>query len=166
MTNDMNEQDAGTHRLSRLSDLKDYKVTDEDPDIRKFRVFGSNGEPIGKIDELIVDESENKVRYVSIRFEEEIAHDLGKEYILAPVGMVDVDEDEQRVTMEGMALESLRAWPVYAEGEPITREYETRLRSFFEPDGKPIREGDDFYGSQYYDQTRFYRARSSGAGEG
>ncbi len=51
--------------LLRLSDL-DETVSDPDSDIRGRHVVDANQQPLGKIDELLVDDTEHKVRFLEV----------------------------------------------------------------------------------------------------
>jgi orotate phosphoribosyltransferase-like protein len=53
--------------LKRLKEIEDeFEVADKHLDVRGWEVLGTNGEKIGKVDELIVDIEAMKVRYLDV----------------------------------------------------------------------------------------------------
>lgn len=53
------------HKMVKLRDT-DETVAMDDEDIRGYSVKDRNGEDIGKIDDLLVDAAENKVRFIEV----------------------------------------------------------------------------------------------------
>ena len=60
-----NEEQRG-EQYARMSELGDYRVSDEDPDPRGWSVVGRDGATIGRVEDLIVDTAAMKVRYLDI----------------------------------------------------------------------------------------------------
>lgn len=58
-----NEEQRG-EQYARMSELGDYRVSDEDPDPRGWSVVGRDGATIGRVEDLIVDTAAMKVRYL------------------------------------------------------------------------------------------------------
>lgn len=84
-TDSLNTTAAG--QLVHFDDLDDFKIADGEPDIRGWDVRGTDGEKIGKVEDLLVDTSAMKVRYIEVRLDKEIARqvaanaDLGTHHI-------------------------------------------------------------------------------------
>lgn len=58
--------------LSSLSDLRDFKVADGDPDVRGWDVFTGEGRRIGEVHDLLVDTAATKVRYLDLHLDREL----------------------------------------------------------------------------------------------
>ncbi|MCO8277469.1 PRC-barrel domain-containing protein [Actinoplanes sp. TRM 88003] len=86
-----------THMLTRLSDTtKD--VADPDRDIRGRRVVDRGGDDLGKVDDLLIDTDEDKVRF--LRVEHGGILGIGATASFIPVDAVrDISDDEVRVDL-------------------------------------------------------------------
>lgn len=56
-------------RITALRNLKGYRVTEGDPDIRGWEVVGGDGLRIGEVNDLLVDTAAGKVRYLDIQLD-------------------------------------------------------------------------------------------------
>lgn len=108
--------------LERLSDLPGYKVASGEPDVRGWPVRDGDGELAGRIDDLIVDPTYGKVRYVLLSLE----GDDGA--VLVPVGYLRIRADAEEVLAPPLSLDDLRALPRYQLGA-VTREDEEAIRT-------------------------------------
>lgn len=68
-------------------------VADPAADVRGRAVVDSNGEEIGTVDDLLIDDQENKVRF--LRIGEGGFLGIGKQHFLIPVDAVAVIEDDR-----------------------------------------------------------------------
>jgi hypothetical protein len=145
--------------LFRLNDLTDYEVADSDPDVRGWEVISGDKKIIGKVDELIVDLAEMKVRYLDIFLDKNINGDERERHLLLPVGAASLDEKKDTVYIDSIETVTLLKIPQY-EGGKVTRNYEKSVRSALRP-GEVIEEVPDskFYNSDLYDDRRFYSGR-------
>ncbi len=82
--------------LYRLSDTY-QTVSDPEADVRGRKVVDSNGEEIGTVDDLLIDDEENKVRM--LRVGEGGFLGLGKQHFLVPVDAV-ASIDPERVHID------------------------------------------------------------------
>lgn len=114
-------------KLYRLSDVKDYKVAKNEPDIRGWEVKGQDGNILGHVHDLIIDPDMMKVRYLQLKLDKEIYVSKGDRYILLPVGRAKLHREEHRITVQNLDRSNIRFYPIY-RGEAITREYEYGLR--------------------------------------
>ncbi len=148
------------NRLHRLGALDDFEVADWDPDIRGWSVVNNAGDKIGEIDELIVDLSARKVRYLDIDLDQSFFNDMGDSdrHVLVPIGLARLDEDNDNVIVRDIERQTFSSVPAYAR-EPITRDYERQVHSAYAatPIGTttPTREEEDFYAHQNFDVNRF-----------
>jgi uncharacterized protein (TIGR02271 family) len=92
-----NEEQRG-ERYARLSQLDDYRVSDEDPDPRGWSVVDRDGAAVGTVEDLIVDTDAMKVRYLEIVVADSAAGRGGRARI--PANRVDLDPDQRRVVTD------------------------------------------------------------------
>jgi uncharacterized protein (TIGR02271 family) len=129
-----NTSDTGTgSRLGRLNDLDDFQVADGFPDPRGWHVKTTDGHTVGKVDDLIVDTQQMRVRYVSVEVDRSVAQmardgvtpgDQGT-HTLLPIGAVQLDDAQDDVLIDGYTLDQVAGLPRYSG--TITREYESSL---------------------------------------
>ena len=150
--------------LFRLGELDDWKVADEDPDVRGWNVVDRNGLKIGAIDELIVDRDREKVRYLDIAPGRDRVND--NDHVLIPIGLARVDENDDKVVINEIDSEAITTFPAY-KGEVITRDYEhgvlDRLNTIGSGETVERRDtttNDEFYNNRFYDEDRFYTGRN------
>jgi sporulation protein YlmC with PRC-barrel domain len=124
MKNRTYQHGPGERRLCRLGDLHDFKVVEGQPDVTGWKVYASDGTRIGLVQELIVDASSWKVRYLDVKLEEEIARDMGGDNRLVPIAMANVNEEDKIIFLEGVRRAALRSLPDY-KGESFSRSYPT-----------------------------------------
>lgn len=162
---------ANDRHLFRLGELDDWKVADEDPDVRGWNVVDRNGLKLGTVEELIVDRDREKVRYLDIA----PGRDRVKEddHVLIPIGLARVDEvNNKKVVINEIDSEAIASFPAY-KGEVITRDYEhgvlDRLNRIGSGETVERRDTtarrdttttDEFYNNRFYDEDRFYTGRN------
>jgi photosynthetic reaction center H subunit len=150
-------------RVVPLDQLDDFEVADGDPDVRGWKVLASDGRRIGEVDNLLIDTAAMKVRYLDVDLEDGLG-DAGEDrHILVPIGYARLDESEDHVFVDSLTSTELSSMPVYGHG-PLSREYETSLRGYFDRSFTGTHTGPDFYASDLYDADRFYSARRSTRG--
>ncbi|QJR34284.1 PRC-barrel domain-containing protein [Gemmatimonas groenlandica] len=131
-------------RLVHLKDASDLEVADGDPDIRGWDLRTLDGEKIGTVEDLVVDTSLMRVRYID---GEVMLHDVAqqtKRRVLIPIESARLDEDEDDVIIE-LSSAATRALPTY-DGERI-------------PDA-PVDELYAFDDSSFFGARRFGREAS------
>jgi uncharacterized protein (TIGR02271 family) len=101
-----NEQRRGEH-YARMSELDDYRVSDEDPDPRGWSVVGRDGATIGRVEDLIVDTDAMKVRYLDITVTD--AATTGGSRARIPADRVDL-EPAQRTVVTDLSRAELSAF--------------------------------------------------------
>ncbi len=142
-----------TGNLRRLSELTDFKVSSGDPDVRGWRVISADGVKFGKVDELIVDMDEMKVRYVDVDVDPEVGGTTKDHHILVPIGVASIDEKEDKVYIRTIETVTLLKAPAY-EGI-LSKEYENSLRQSYLPDVTD----EEYYNSEHFDENKFYGPR-------
>ena len=96
--------------LRRLSDTHDYKVAEDDPDIRGWDVVAGATE-IGEVSDLIVDPSAMKVRFVEVELDRSAFNLTEQKRVTVPVGSVEVDATAKQVRVSGMRARVLVLQP-------------------------------------------------------
>jgi uncharacterized protein (TIGR02271 family) len=149
-----------TSALRRMKEVEDdYKVADDDPDVRGWDVVDSTGNKIGEVDELIVDTDAMKVRYLEIDVDNSLV-DADDHHILLPIGSATLDHSNKNVTVSTLNSGSLANYPAY-NGETISRDYEHKLLTALSPGYKAGSvDNDRFYEGDHFDGGRFYGSRS------
>src|SRR3954469_15180435 len=100
------EDNATTNSLRRLSDA-DLEVAKDEPDVRGWTVIDQAGDEWGDVEDLIVDATAMKVRYLQLDADEgHETSDGGALYV--PIDRVDLDRKDKRVILRGTP-ESIRS---------------------------------------------------------
>lgn len=114
-----NEEQRG-EQYARLSELGDYRVSDEDPDPRGWSVVGRDGTTIGRVEDLIIDTGAMKVRYLDITVADGAT--AGGSRARIPAARVDL-EPEQRTVVTDLSRTELSAF-LSSEGAAAGASYE------------------------------------------
>ena len=129
--------------LYYISELKDYKIKKNDPDIRGWVVKDLDNRIIGKVDNLLVNKELEKVVYVDVNVDQSIIdanHDPyaasatsevrefinkeGENHIIIPIGLISLNRDEKYAFSESINYQTFAETKRYRSGTPISREYE------------------------------------------
>ena len=100
--------------LVRLSDAN-YEVAPGEPDVRGWNVVLSSDETIGEVDDLIIDESAGKVRYLDVELDGKAVGLDDDRHVLIPISGAQLDTEEEEVVLSGMTREALLKLPEYDE---------------------------------------------------
>jgi uncharacterized protein (TIGR02271 family) len=148
-------------RIRPLDQLSDMKVADGDPDVRGWDVVGADGSRIGEVDNLLVDTTAMKVRYLSVELDKDVRGADGDRNILIPVGHARLDEKDDRVLVNSMRADQVRSVPRYTGR--LDRDYENSLNTHFS--GGRTTQGntsEDYYADSRFDDNDFFGSRRSG----
>jgi sporulation protein YlmC with PRC-barrel domain len=160
--------------LVHLKDMKDFKFSDERPDPRGWDVRTADGTKLGKVEDMLFDTEAQRVRYLEVAVDKDVAKQAGRDYALVPVGTARLDDEHDDVIVNLSAAE-LGGVPAY-DRRTFSRDYETSLRSYLRD--RPRAAGSagaaagasvagdrdaDFYASPDYDDRSFF-ARRGGSG--
>lgn len=129
--------------LYYLSELKDYKIKKNDPDIRGWAVKDLDNRVVGKVDNLLVNKELGKVVYVDVEVEQSIIdanHDPyaasagsevrefinkeGENHIIIPIGLISLNRDSKYVFTESINYRTFAETKRYRSGTDISRDYE------------------------------------------
>ena len=137
-------------RLTRLEELKGFQVAEGDHDIRGWEVRTPDDRKIGKVEELIVDPAERRVRYMEVKVDGKMLGVDDDRHILVPIGTARLREDGHDVLIERLPAQGLAGAPPYKRGV-ITRDYETSLREYYGATAASVPA--DYYRDQIYDDS-------------
>jgi sporulation protein YlmC with PRC-barrel domain len=140
-------------RLARLEELKGFKVAEGDPDIRGWEVRTPDDRKVGKVEELIVDPAERRVRYMEVKVDRKALDIDDDRHILIPIGTARLKEDKHDVLIERLPAQGLAGVPEYKRG-PISRDYETSLRDYYGASAVDV--PDNYYKDEIYDDSRLW----------
>ena len=157
---------------NRLQELKrsDYEIEEGQPNIRGWDVLDSNDKEIGDVRDLIFDVESLKVRYIILNLEKNV-FDLDKRDVLVPIGLAQLDNDDDDVILPDVTKAQLKALPDYNR-DMLDDNYEVLVRNVFVGAGGAVvadtlvsgRGGDvakeDFYNHDHFNEDNLYRNRT------
>ncbi len=143
-----------------LDELDDFKVAEGEPDVRGWEVYTSGARKIGEVDQLLIDRTAMKVRYLDVDLDGDLFDFDDDRHVLIPIGYARLDRDDDQIMVDNLTVEQIGGIPAYTH-QPLTREYETSLRSSLDTgyaaaETKVDDVDDDYYEHEHYDQDRFY----------
>ncbi|WP_400192412.1 PRC-barrel domain-containing protein [Hymenobacter sp. B81] len=146
----------GTH-LTRLRDLTDFEVADGSPDVRGWAVRGLDGQPFGRVHELIVDPQALKVRYLDVTLDRGLLPSGDERHVLIPIGAAALDDDDDNVFVPALDRNSVLDYPPYRDIF-ISRAFEEAMLQALR---LPVPTGGaaPFYAGTSYDEDHFYHRR-------
>jgi stress response protein YsnF len=167
------------NRNRRLQELSgsDYEIADGDSDIRGWDVKDASGRRIGEVDELIFDVESRKVRYMVVDLDDDELDLDDDRDVLIPIGLAQLDEDDDDVILNNVTADQLRALPEYDDDDAIDTTYESNIRRVFggvggaaltgaalTSDSDTVRDRDtDFYNHEHFNDANLRRNRRQDA---
>jgi sporulation protein YlmC with PRC-barrel domain len=147
------------NRVGPLSDLSDFTVASDDPDVRGWDVISADGRKIGDVKDLIVDTGAMKVRYLDVEVDKDFRADKDHR-ILVPIGQAQLHEKEDHVHVNALASTEVRSAPRYS-GDWSRSEEETVRRHYGTDTGRTSAAAGSaaYYGHSHYDDDRFFGSR-------
>lgn len=152
------------HRRLQEMDRSDFGVVDGEPDIRGWDVRISSGEKIGEVEDLIVDAQERRVRYMIVDLDDSDLDDLDDRKVLIPIGLAQLDNDDDDVMIHGVRVEQIRALPTY-DADRLNDEEERRICSALGREHTGAKaattpdQNHDFYRHEHFDDSNLYKNR-------
>lgn len=154
----------------RLQELRgsDYEVAEGQPDIRGWDVRDEQGRLIGKVDELIFDSRENKVRYMVINVRDSDELELEKRTVLVPIGLALLEPKHDDVILQQVTPFQLRALPRYNREDLGTKAEKAISTVFGRTDMERFSGTSDeadlqpgFYHHDYFNDKKMFRKRQA-----
>lgn len=157
-----NKETNSENRLMPLHEMKKFRVSKDEPDIRGWEVVTSDHKKIGKVHELIVDTLAMKVRYLVVDVDGSVLSTKTSSHVLIPIAGAQLDDDDNRVYLD-IDVAKVVALPPY-DDRPISRDYETTIaRLFGSSDETTAPAADrDFYDQKPYADGDFWGKRRAG----
>lgn len=155
--------DSMKHRRLQELDRSDFEIVDDQPDIRGWDVKNSRGQKMGEVEELIVDAQQKKVRYMVVDLDDNEL-DLDDRKVLIPIGLAQLDKEDDDVLLPGVHTEQLRELPTY-DANHLNPEVERRICTALGRQGsttqwtKGIEPEPEFYKHDYFNDDNLYRNR-------
>jgi hypothetical protein len=147
------KKDDNIKTLHYLDDLSGYKVASDYPDVRGWEIKDASGETIGKVDGLLVNKEAERVVYLDVEVDQDLIgkdheplqgkasegiHEFvnkdGEDHLIVPVGMVDIDDDNNVVMCDQLDKDTFRRAKRHPRGENMTRHYEVMVLQTYLPD--------------------------------
>lgn len=160
-----------------LDDLSKYKVASDDPDVRGWEVMDSEGQRIGKVDRLLVNKETKRVAYLDVEADPTVieaghqvydqsagegAHEIlnkeGENHFIIPIGMVSLDEENNKVRSNEITHETFSKTKRLRKGSDVSRDYEIVVLDHYLParEEDNVHPGDD----SFYDRTEFEKTHN------
>jgi hypothetical protein len=161
--------------LYYLNELSNYKVASDYPDVRGWEIKDGSNRTIGKVDNLLVNKKAKRVVYLDVEVDDTIinegheelqsraidgVHEFtnkeGENHLIVPIGLVDVDEENQHVISNDINYDTFRNTKRFGEGSLIEPDYEITVYQQYIPGnpGNSLTVDDDFYNQKAF-QSRY-----------
>lgn len=146
-------------RVAPLHDVDDFQVADGYPDPRGWDVMAADGKKIGKVHDLIVDTGQLRTRYLDVSLDKDAVGTPDDRDVLIPIGAAQLDDSADHVVLGAVTTAQIAALPEFRH-DRITREYENSVLERIPVVGA-ARPSDAYYGTEHFDDRRFYANRST-----
>jgi hypothetical protein len=149
------------HRRLQELDRSDFEVVDGQPDIRGWDVKTPSGKMIGDVEELILDAKNKKVRYMVVDLDDNDL-DLDDRKVLIPIGLAELDKDDDNVILPSVNASQLRNLPSYDKDHLDENTERTICSAFGRTGAEASRSGSaepEFYAHDYFNDDNLYRHR-------
>jgi uncharacterized protein (TIGR02271 family) len=112
------QETIDTSNLTPLTMMDDFQVSSGDSDVRGWDVIGSDNKKIGDVDDLLVDRTARRVRYLSVSLDRgliaKLAGHSGR--VMIPVEEVRLDDRNNKVYLEGVGSTEVSSLHSYEAG--------------------------------------------------
>jgi hypothetical protein len=148
-------------RLQELGE-SDFEIVAGQPDIRGWDVFNEANTKLARVDELILDAQQRKVRYMVLKLDHKPDTGSDRE-VLVPIGLAQLRRDDDEVVLRGVTIDQILKLPDYDENK-LDPEMEKKICSVLGrkfQDASAGMKDQDFYEHDYFDDTAPAGLRSS-----
>jgi hypothetical protein len=118
----------------------EFEMANGEPDIRNWKVIAVRNQEIGRIKELLFDETTRRVKYLVVSLYGKPLNLLSHDVII-PIGLAELNKRDKLVFFRDITVGHLALLPAYEKGK-ITTETEREIHSVFAPT-PGIRYGED-----------------------
>jgi hypothetical protein len=143
---------GGTEVINSRRLIEEETVANEDrlreleEKYEDYKVYDNQGEKIGKVDDLFVDESDRE-EYIGVKM-----GIFGMKSTLIPMDIVRVNEGDRSIEVSD-SKDHVKSAPSFDDDEDITPDYEDRIRNYFGLESLGTSEGGSYSDD---DDTREY----------
>ncbi|NJM70090.1 MAG: DUF2382 domain-containing protein [Scytonema sp. RU_4_4] len=129
-----------------------YKLADFDPnyrdtfggdDIIGLGLYTEGGVKVGSVGDVLVD-ADGRFRYLVI----DTQYNFSSKRILLPIGLSQIDYNQQRVYVDGLSKEQVQSLPVYKDDMIVDYDYEEQVRKAYRPISSDVPYNRDTYNYQ------------------
>ena len=135
-------KDENRKHLYYLHELSDFKVDDDDPDVRGWKVRDTENKVIGKVDNLLVSKEKKRVVYLDVEVDKSIidanhdpygkpagqVHEFinkdGENHLILPIGLARLDVDDECVYSDQITRQTFAETKRVEKGYDVDRDYE------------------------------------------
>jgi hypothetical protein len=165
----MKDKDKNLHYLN---DLSDYKVADDYADVRDWEVRDADKKRIGKVDGLLANKNAERVVYLDVEVDadlieaghktyttpatdgvHEFLNEEGENHLIIPIGMVTLDEDNEKVHTNEINYTTFAKTKRFKKGVDLERSYELMVLPHYVPGYTVTQENDS--DKLFYDRKEF-----------
>jgi hypothetical protein len=107
---------TGEERIVPLADAKNFRLGSGAPNPRGWNVFGTDGERVGTVHQLLVDPAAMKVRYLDVDLLDDLFLLKDDRHVLLPLEYVDLKERGNDVWVRGLTAREVAQLPAYPGG--------------------------------------------------
>jgi len=162
-----------TKNLYYLEELPDYKVSNNDKDVRGWEVKDTDGRVVGKVDSLLVNKSTERVVYLDVEVDTTIveanhnvyskkaqdgAHEFlnedGENHLIIPIGLVNLNLEKEIVHTDSVDHTTFAETKRMKKGALIHRDYEVLVLDSYARSNDARTYGED---DTFYENTEFVR---------
>ena len=106
-----------------------FEIADGEADIRNWSVVASENQLVGRVSELIFDETTHRVLYLVVDINGKPLNLISRS-VIVPIGLAEIDRKENLVIIPALTVGHLASLPSYEKGK-ITVDTENAIRSVF-----------------------------------
>lgn len=152
-----------TTRLRELSG-SDFTMAKGESDIRGWDVRDANSRKFGTVQDLIFDIRTGKVRYLVLQVLDTRELELEKRQVLVPIGLAELDPNDNDVLLPSVNPFQLRALPRYDRahlGAKIEKDISIVFgqQAFSDQHAATSETDDQYYNHDHFNQDNLYRRR-------
>lgn len=150
--------------LYYLTELSDYKVASDDPDVRGWKVKDLDQRTVGEVDNLLVNPSTERVVYLDVEVDPSIidenhkpyshsaqsgVHEFlnkeGENHLIIPIGLATLDDENKTVNTNSIDYQTFAESKRFKKGEIIKRDYELMVLRNYNRDQIDYPEDESLY---------------------
>lgn len=143
-----------SYSFSRLRELRGsgYEIVDGEPDIIGWSIRDAGDRKLGVVHDLLFEPEVQKVRYIIAHLKDN-DYDLDRRKVLIPIGLAELQENNDNIVLDAVSPWQLRALPTYDKN--MTGQDEQDIFTIFSGAGSTITNNSSQAQQQLYDHTNY-----------